>query len=99
MLEGQYNQIKNGIAFQALNVPAQIPDARLAVGNGETLAPLDMKIEYQPQKMYVVVPSLANASIEQTTLDGGGVPVDESKFPQDFYYGDVIGAWKIDGTG
>jgi hypothetical protein len=94
LLEGTYNQIKNGIAFQALNVPPDIPDARLGVGNGETLAPLDMKIEYQPQKFYVVVPSLANASVEQTTLDGGGPPVDPSKYPNDFYFGDVIGAWQ-----
>lgn len=86
-----YHLQNNAHALKQLNKAVQIPDARLAVGEGELHQPLAMKFIYKNKREFVLVPDLNQAAIENATIDGQRPLVNEQDFPKDNFFGDPIG--------
>jgi hypothetical protein len=83
--------IHNAQGFKQLEKECYIPDVQLAVGVGESLEPIHMRVEYQQRKNYVVIPEASSRAIEQTQIDGHSEPIKESDFQKEFWIGNVIG--------
>ena len=66
------------------------PMAQLAIEHGEELSPLGMKVIYNPQKQYIVVPDLNSAAYENAAIDGQRIMVSESDFPKEDYFGEPL---------
>lgn len=89
----EYRTITNEQGYKQIEKECYFPDAHLAVGAGESLEPIQMKVEYQHRQNYVVIPEAASRSVEQTQIDGHSAPLKEEDFPKEFYIGNVIGGF------
>lgn len=89
-----YNQICNGIAFQQLSKPCQIPDFHLMVGTAEHLASLPVLvfqdyIESIPEPLRRPLTDLKYEEAAQK-LESGALTVDDF-VGETFFLGDPLG--------
>lgn len=93
MSSNPYRNILNNIAFGVLAQPVQLPDYRLAIGNGEKLDSIPILIftdYYLPQGKPMVIP-VSDMSFEQVSSNLTGAKLKQEDFPtKDFYLGSAI---------
>ena len=91
MLDG-FHKNYNVHALNRILKPVYVPDAQLAIGEAETLAPVAKKVHYPYIPKTVVEPELATQSYEYTQIDGFAEAIKEDDFPKNGIFGDAIGA-------
>jgi hypothetical protein len=84
-----YRSIINGLGLKSLRQSISIPNAELAIETGEDLRPQEMKVQYQKNRQFTVIPQ--PTSWEKYQVDGHSKPVDTSTLQKDFWFGDPKG--------
>lgn len=90
MLEG-FHKSYNMHALRHILKPVHVPDVQLAVGEGETHAPIAKNVKYPYIPKGVQEPELATQSYEYTQIDGFADPLKEDDFPKSGVFGQSIG--------
>lgn len=84
------NRIYNNFGMASLDRGINVPDAALAIGHGETLAPIGVVFSYTPiQRMQTSPIESVNDTFVKT--QGKGLQIDS--FPMENYYGDSLGVY------
>lgn len=86
-----YRTLCNQQALQALDKEVYIPNARLAIGSGEELAPQNPTVHYPNLAKAPIMPDINSVSYERATIDGFANPVTDNDFPKENYFGEAIG--------
>lgn len=89
MLDG-FHKSYNAHAYNRLLKVVEIPDARIGVGEGEHLAPVEMAVKYPHAAKKIMEPELATQSYELSQIDGFSEPLSQKDFSNDSFYGDSL---------
>lgn len=90
MLQG-FHRSYNAHALNHLLKRVDVPDASLAIGEGETLAPQRNRVHYPHIRKLVTEPDISKASFELTQIDGFADKLSMADFKGDGWYGGPIG--------
>ncbi|MGE7954917.1 hypothetical protein [Lysinibacillus xylanilyticus] len=90
MLPG-YHKTHNVHALMHVMKRVDMPDANLAIGEGETLAPQRNYVHYPHIQKLVTEPDLSKASFELTQIDGFSEKLTQKDFRGEGYFGGAIG--------
>lgn len=83
----------NSHAYPRVNVPVYMPDAALAIGAAEHLAPTGLRVYPLPPNLRKVTVYSIKEDVTKSMTDGQGETVDMSTFPRTGYMGSGLGGW------
>lgn len=90
MLAGYHKQ-NNIHALKSLLKRVDVPNAALAIAEGETLAPQHNKVHYPYIRKLVTEPDISKASYELTQIDGFADKLNLDDFRGEGFFGSPIG--------
>ncbi|MGE7114942.1 hypothetical protein [Lysinibacillus sp. NPDC047702] len=90
MLPG-FHRSYNAHALSHILKRVDVPNASLAIAEGETLAPQNNRVHYPYIRKLVTEPDISKASFELTQIDGFADKLNQTDFRGEGWYGDPIG--------